>query len=626
MGAIHLAMIVSSLAADLKSSGDAANFWNSLAASTGLQPLPPHSPRFSISLQQQYYNGSSGVYAVPTHVVRDAAAGGVVVAVFVENDSLGVQENVTDLTPGLNLLAPTPAMAPLELPKLDRYGWAYLYGCRMVTISWLDCCSVSGDDYGFTFEVQDDGASALLSMWQSWVPTGRFPGRTGLSVHNFTLFWDPIFGYSVDAVTTLRINNASVAGQQAVEFFNFLAPTLMQPWPEKERVGMWGGVPPSGVPLPPEVGTWPYPLSTHTAYAKDSSGDSWTGFANNILAGGEMDRYYMQPTIGATVFAVDGGFSPSVSWAASSSQGAAGMAQETCPAWGDQHHFVMLPPAPGEDGFFTLAPQFSVRWAPPAVGTHVLGRLTDVHAGPPPPAYPYPLTRWNHSNFLRVGTVEDFEVQAVPLTQPIRALVYSSGRSGLRDFDYSIVPGVGLNGSAGWVVSAMTLGDAGAPSAFMSPVPLLPLNVSTPYSLTAWVRLLCAPECAADDVTAQLWVGLYEENAVWGPGPSYGRLAYFNSTILTAARGALWEPVSWVSPMVTGDVPVLRSNDACSTPPRTPADVGVGDHQWTLLSIDFLSPPWASFADLRPIVVSSAGGKDSAVFDDWTFVQCSAGP
>lgn len=368
----------------------ASAFWDALALSTGLPQQPPHTPNFTVTLEHIPYLGSIGPYTLSTHVVRDQAAGGVVVAVWVEDDSLGQEQNITGLTPGLNLLAPTPAMAPLELPTLERYGWAFLYGARIVTISWLDCCSISGDDFGATFAAAPDGLTATLSQWQSWVPTGHFPGRTGTSVHNFTIVWDPVYGYSINAVTSLHINNASVAGLQAIEFLNFLAPTLLQPWPEEVRVGTWGGTLPSGAPLPPEVGPWPLPRSTHTAYTNDTAGTAWTGFASNVLSGGEMDRYYMKPLTGATVFAVPGGYSPAVSWAATPQQGVGGMAQETCPAWGDQHHFVLLPPTPNPDGFFDMAPQFALRWAPPAIGARVLGRLTDVHSGPPPPAYPYP--------------------------------------------------------------------------------------------------------------------------------------------------------------------------------------------------------------------------------------------
>ena len=596
----------------------AAQFWDTLAASTQLPLQPPHTPFFTVTLEHVPYNGAVGPYTLATHVVRDQAAGGVVVAVWVEDDSVGQEHNITGLTPGLNLLAPTPAMAPLELPTLERYGWAFLYGARLVTISWLDCCSITGDAYGATFTAAPDGASATLSQWQSWVPTGHVPGRTGSSVHNFTIAWDPVYGYSVDAVTSLRINSASLAGLQAVEFLNFLAPTLLQPWPAGARVGTWGGTHPSGAPLPAELGPWPLPLSTHTAYTNDSAGAAWTGFANNVLAGGEMDRYYMQPTTGATVYAVPGGYSPGLAWAASPAQGAAGMAQETCPAWGDQHHFVLLPAGPGPDGYFTLAPQFALRWAPPPISQRVLAQLTDVHSSPPPPGYPYPPPRWSASNFLRIGALEDFEAQAVPLTQPLRALTYSTGRSGPVGYDYDVVPGQGRGGSAAWRLAAMLPSEAAQPAAFQSPVPLLPLNASQGYALSAWVRLGAGWHPSA---TALLWVGLYEETLIAGPGPSYGRLAYFNSSVLTGG-GVGGGAAAWVSEAVTGGRPVLRSSSSRSrSSGSASANSSAQADGWTLLDIHFVAPPWASFADLRPIVASPAGSADFVLVDDWLFTQ-----
>jgi hypothetical protein len=144
--------------------------------------------------------------------------------------------------------------------------------------------------------------------------------------------------------------------------------------------------------------------------------------------------------------------------------------------------------------------------------------------------------------------------------------------------------------------------------AFQSPVPQLPLNASQGYALSAWVRLGDGWHPSA---TAQLWVGLYEETQTAGPGPSYGRQAYFNSSILTGG-GALGGAAAWVSAAVTGGLPELRSSSASSS-----AQAG----GWTLLDIHFVAPPWASFADLRPSLVSPAGSADCALVDDWLFTQ-----
>jgi hypothetical protein len=322
-------------------------------------------------------------------------------------------------------------------------GWAWLYGARATTVSWLDCCGVTGDASGVSISVSGDGnRSVLVSQWQQWVPTGRFPGRVGNSVHNFTLRWDPRFGYVVDASLVLRIDNHTLAGRPAVEFLNFLTPQLIQPWPAGLRTGG------AGVP----AAQWP---ASHTAYANDAAGQAWTGFALNILAGAELHQYAMPSgTLGGTLVLAPGGYSAGIAYAS-----ATGLAQATCPTWADQHQLVpVATAAEGGPAEVTLAPSFSILWAPPALGAYVLGRMTDVHAqnASAPPPYP----RWTASNMLRLGVTETFLDQPVPLTEPLRAL--STGRPPAPDLNV-VAPSPG---TAALRVDAMAAGDASQPYAF----------------------------------------------------------------------------------------------------------------------------------------------------------------
>ena len=131
-------------------------------------------------------------------------------------------------TPELNLLTPLPSLAPTILPPLPRYGWAWLYGAKVVTIAWLDCCNITGDTSSFSFSV--NGAPQLtLIQTQAWVPGGNKPGRDALSEHTFTLLYDTAVGYHIDIVASLRINAA--AAPPRVEFVKFLKPHLANPWP-----------------------------------------------------------------------------------------------------------------------------------------------------------------------------------------------------------------------------------------------------------------------------------------------------------------------------------------------------------------------------------------------------------
>ena len=295
----------------------AADFFSALAGAAGLPLLPPHTPSFTVALEHVRLTGANGTYALPVHVIRDAAAGGVIVATYYERDSYLFQANASQGLGELQLLAPLPALAPLALPRLERVGWAWLYGAKVTTVTWLDCCAVTGDSAGVSLAAAPDGASVLLSQWQAWVPTGGHPNRTAQSIHNFTLRWDARYGYSVDAELYLRINAA--AAPPRVEFLNFLTPHLVNPWPDAQLFP-WG-VPPSGAPLAPGVGPWPGARPAVTAWANDSAGAAWTGFADNALAGAELGTYPMAPLQGATVMVTPGAYAPALSFGALPSAG-----------------------------------------------------------------------------------------------------------------------------------------------------------------------------------------------------------------------------------------------------------------------------------------------------------------
>jgi hypothetical protein len=89
----------------------AAGFWAAFAATAGLPTLPPHTPRFSVTVENVSMVGAGGAYTLPVHVVRDMTAvvspsssspsssssssRGVVVATWTERDSFQVQTNAT---------------------------------------------------------------------------------------------------------------------------------------------------------------------------------------------------------------------------------------------------------------------------------------------------------------------------------------------------------------------------------------------------------------------------------------------------------------------------------------------------------------------------------------------------
>ena len=567
----------------------ASAFWSSFAASASLTPLPPHTPNFTVALASLAMVGAEGPYDLPVHIVRDAAAGGVVVAAWTERTSFLVQTAGAGLGE-LNLFAPTPALAPLALPPLQRYGWAWLWGAKVTTVTWLDCCGVTGDTSGFALAASPDGATVTLSQWQAWVPSGAHAGRDARSTHNFTLLWDPIFGYSVDATLSLRINAA--AAPRAVEFLNMLTPRLAQPWPMAQQTGGWG-VPPSGAPLPASAGAWPLAQPSVTAWANDSAGSAWTGFAENILAGAELGQWPLPPLAGATLTLGAGLYSPGLSYGATPGQNLSFL-QSICPTWMDMHQVVALP-APGRDGFVEAEPTFSLRFAPPPASDFALARVALEHRPGSSGS-----ARWLNSSMLRIGAVETFEDQPIPLTSSLRALAQVKYLP-----DYSILhgPGVGRNGSsAAWFIPAASPAAVGSPTYNSNSVPLLPLNASTRYTFSAWVQL------NGSTVDAFLWAGVWEAddfNYRIAPGPTYGRLVCFNSSSARGRGGGVW-----VSPSVRGVPPSLHRQGSSAR-----ASAGA----WVLLEIAFQTSAWPAYADLRPIVPGPAG--ESVLVDDWLMRQ-----
>jgi hypothetical protein len=472
----------------------AAAVWAALAASAALPLQPAHAPVFSLSLENLTLVGASAPYTLPVHVVRDTGSGapqprGVVVAAWTERTSFLVQTGGGGLGE-FSLLAPSPALAPRELPALPRYGWAWLWGAKATTVTWLDCCGVTGDESGWTIAAAPDGASVALRQWQRWLPNGSHAGRDAYSEHNFTLAWDRVYGYTVEAVTRLRINAA--AAPAAAEFVNFLPPRLASPWPPGLAPGGWPA-PPAGAPLPPGAGPWPLPHATATLWANDSAATAFTGFGDNLLAGAELGTYALAraATAGVVLVAARGAHAPGLAYGLSPGDGNASFLQQTCPTWMDQHQLLRLPPA-GADGFVDVAPAWSLRWAPPAAADWALARATLLHSADAPPANPPP--RWFASNMLRVGAVETFEAQPVPLTAPLRALVTAKYAA---DYDVVAQPGVGLNGSgAAWRVAARAEAAASADSyAFANQQPLIPLNAST------GVRVLGVAKAAAQRIS-----------------------------------------------------------------------------------------------------------------------------
>ena len=461
----------------------AGDLWPLLAARAGAAwlTLEQHTPAFFVTAENVSMTDSRGPYLLRVYAVRDAAAGSGVVAAYVPAASENAEGYKQGATPELNLLVPLPALAPAELPALPRYGWAHLYGAKLVTIPWLDCCNVTGDVSAFAFS-PDGQASWTLTQTQAWCPDGSHKGRSATSAHTFTLRYDASVGYCVDVVASIVINAA--AAPAMIEFVNFLTPQLANPWPYRAEPPVLAG-----------------PRSNLTAWTGDA-GASWTGFAENLLAGAMLGRYNVSSPnatgsrLGAVALVAPGGFSAALAFA-----GPYDFLQETCPTWMDQHQVVRLPP-PGPDGYVAAAPTFSLAYLP-AAGSNLVASaarlITHVGDG----------SRGNGSAvMLRLGELEDFSRQPVALTEPLRALVQAQYNP---DFAVRAEGGGGRSGPA-LAVRALTPTASGALYADANALPLVPLNVSTSYAVRAGALAPPDAACPGGGALARIRGLLYEDD------------------------------------------------------------------------------------------------------------------
>jgi hypothetical protein len=465
-------------------------------------PPAPHTPVFSTRARDLPLVGAAGPYSLPVLEVFDAAAAGGaggVVAVYIPSSSESVQKLKPGATPELNLLVATPDAAPPTLPPLPRYGWAWLWGAKLVTIPWLDCCDITGDAAGF--RVSADGAAEwTLTQWQTWYPNGTHAGRDAHSEHSFTLRFDAAVGYAIDVVAALRINAA--AAPKTVELTNFLTPQLINPWAFRAPPPVLGGA-----------------RSDLTAWSADG-GASWTGFAENSLSGA-MLRQYNVSAAGAGVPAVVGMFARGARSAVLAFDGTLPLKQMTCPTWADQHQVVVLP-APGADGYVTIAPTFSLAYAPAAAADDVFARAAVVsHRGDG--------TRGNGTAvILQLGVLEDFSAQPKSLLAPTRGLVQAAYEP-----DYALVPFARGAGRA-LAVPAQSAAAAGGFYSFANSLPLVPLNATTDYVAFADALPVAPTAGCAAGAAATLAVSLYEDDDF---NEQSDRLLNFSAT---APAGAAW--------------------------------------------------------------------------------------
>lgn len=458
---LSLSVLLSSACAAAAATGFSRSSVAPFDSDTSL-PYANHKARFRIEAENRWMQGSNGSYVLPISTIRDIAANDGIVAVYVRRDSFISQTNGAPMGE-INLLSHDPAGLSSEIPDFARYGWAYLWGQRLTTIPWLDCCSETGDLQNYSLQVSPDAASVLLTETQIWYPNGTKIGRDAQSQHNFTVRLDPSLGYVVDASLYLRTNQS----QKSVELTNWLPAVLANPWP----TGQWSpGAQVDGRTYFNDRGSvtlWPTPPGSNVTAP-------FVGFSENLLAGAMLSQYEVGNFV-ATV--APGRYSPVLSHSGNYT-----FLQATCPTWMDQHQMVVYPPA-NPDGYFVLNPQFRMAFLPPHMSDILYENVE--------------LITWNESThrpgsavILRLGELEGFEPaqEPVALTQPLRGLVEQWYNS-----DLTINRTVGFNGSSSSLeLFAMSPTDAAQFYAFALSQPLVPVMANTSYTFTAWVLPVAA--------------------------------------------------------------------------------------------------------------------------------------
>jgi len=546
-----------------------------LASATAPANAAAYVPSFSVTLESLPFLGSAGPYTIPIYVIRDAAAGGGIVATYSRKDSFLVQTAGAPMGE-INLLAPTPALVPMALPSLDRYGWAHLFGTKVTTIPWLDCCSETGDVQQFSVTASADASTVTVVEDQRWFPDGNETGRDGQSLHTHVLSYSAASGtYALDMLCFLRIKvNGSLP--QRIEFTNWLSPYLANPVPT----------------LPVGEGeAAPWTRSSFTAWLNDTGANHegpwrYAAFAENILAGAMLGTYAVAAAalpggarMSRVAMVTPGGWSPSLAFfdrsaehGAPAGQPPLNLSQQTCPTWMDQHQVVSVPQhAVDAGGYTVMAPAFTLSFLPPVVSDALAANATVL-------TYAGNTHRNGSSYMLRLGRVEDWDVgQPIPLTQPTRALsqLYFSP-------DFDVRPGVGVAGTAGLVVGGISEADwAAQPYAFASSVPLVPLPPATAFNFSAAARV--APGTPPGSVRAFLRLALYEADDFNFNIPSNRLL-----NLTSAAAGA----------------------------------------DWTALAAPFTTPAFPVYADIRMVVLCvgpcAAPTAGSAIFDDILFAPAAA--
>jgi hypothetical protein len=393
-----------------------------------------HTPDFSVEKREFAFQGPKGPYRQTMHVIRD---GDRTVALY-------------SARPQIDLITHDPAKAPRKLVMPVRYHNATFLGTRVTTLGWVDRWGVSGDEHGFAFS--GGGKTLTFREWQRWKPGGKL-GRTGESVHTFTLRCDSVLGYAIDIDCRFAADKLPTGRRGEVakgfELINMLSGRMSDVWP----------------------GRWRYDRTVYCPGPGDTfAGHRYFGWWNNCVAADRSDgghrgeghrRVHCRPG-GFVAFLADAdGWGPALV-----RTGDYTFELRTCNVWQDQHNIVHFPKRPDRDGFHRMNPKFLLVFLPPEVTAHVLkaAKMDDFDGA--------------RAVMVRIGVTEDFEDQPLPLTTPIRG-AYGYGLRATSEAARSGTKSLLVKGTK----------DPKTRGGFLF-LPQIPLDAGSTYQLEAFCRVV----------------------------------------------------------------------------------------------------------------------------------------
>ena len=362
----------------------------------------------------------------------------------------------------LDLVAHDPARAPRVLDLPSRYDERTALDVRISTVLWYDIPGAAGERHSFEFS--GGGRTITLTERQEWRAR-----RNAMSVHTFTISCDPVLGYVVDADCRLQTDDRDsiLRARGLVEFVNLLCRDVANVWPGRWRFDMtvYSRVAPAAPRAGPS-GSAPASGGGDRNAAEAGVTEGFAGWRNNPVAARLSDEIEggLRVRDGGIVafLAGEDGWGPALS-----RRGGYGFRLATGEVWQEQHNLVAFPTRQDADGLFRLSPRFRLAFLPPEVAARVLDktRIEDF-AGRSEP-------------MIRLGVLENFEDQPLPLTAPVRGAWADS---------FTISEAEAHSGRKSLLVAGGPAVPDGATPEGLPWTPRIPLDPGMTYLVEAWVK------------------------------------------------------------------------------------------------------------------------------------------